>query len=356
MLNLHNDGKQATKVFETAGSGEKAAWLFHFLRVSESSSGIEVERMKQYLLKRLLWLIPVMLGVSVITFALINLAPGDPAELMLRAEGMEPTREAVEALRRELGLNDPVHVRYARWLWNALHFDLGKSFRTGRPVAEEIFSRFPATLELTVAALGVMVLLAVPAGILAALYRHALLDHLSRICALLGASLPGFWLGLMLIYLFSVKLGIFPVMGRGGLNHLVLPAVTLGFGMAAVYARLLRSGMLEVLGQEYIRAARARGLRERWVIGRHALKNALLPAVTLFGMSFGHLLGGSVIVETIFAWPGVGKFAVDSIFNRDYPVIQGYALFMAVVFVVANLMVDLAYGLLDPRIRLEGRR
>lgn len=311
--------------------------------------------MRLYLLKRLLYLFPVMLGVSIITFGLINLAPGDPAELILRAGGMESTRQAVEALRQELGLNEPVHVRYCRWLWDALHLDLGKSFSTGRPVAEEILSRFPATLELTVAALGVMVLLAVPAGILAALYRHAFLDHLSRFAALLGASLSGFWLGLMLIY-FSVRMGIFPVMGRGGLRHLVLPAVTLGFGMAAVYARILRAGMLEVLGQEYIKAARARGLRERWVIGRHALKNALLPAVTLFGMSFGHLLGGAVIVETIFAWPGVGKFAVDSIFNKDYPVIQGYALFMAVVFVLANLMVDLVYGLLDPRIRLEGKK
>lgn len=312
--------------------------------------------MRLYLLKRLLYLFPVMLGVSIITFGLINLAPGDPAELILRAGGMEPTPQAVEALRQELGLNEPVHVRYCRWLWDAIHLDLGKSFRTGRPVTEEIFSRFPATLELTVAALGVMVFLAVPAGILAALYRHALLDHLSRLWALLGASLPSFWLGLMLICLFSVKMGMFPVMGRGSPRHLVLPAVTLGFGMAAVYARILRAGMLEVLGQEYIKAARARGLRERWVIGRHALKNALLPAVTLFGMSFGHLLGGAVIVETIFAWPGVGKFAVDSIFNRDYPVIQGYALFMALVFVLANLMVDIVYGLLDPRIRLEGKK
>ncbi|RJX29362.1 MAG: ABC transporter permease, partial [Dethiobacter sp.] len=183
--------------------------------------------------------------------------------------------------------------------------------------------------------------------------RHTLIDHLNRLWALLGASLPGFWLGLMLIYFFAVRLGLLPVMGRGSLRHLVLPAVTLGFGMAAVYARILRASMLEALGQEYIRVARAKGLKEKWVIGRHALKNALLPAVTLLGMSFGHLLGGAAIVETIFAWPGVGKFAVDSIFNRDYPVIQGYALFMAVVFVLANLMVDLSYVSLDPRIRLE---
>ncbi|ACA58940.1 nickel ABC transporter permease [Candidatus Desulforudis audaxviator] len=309
--------------------------------------------MKSYLFRRILYLLPVMLGVSIITFALINLAPGDPAEIILRADGMEPTAEAVAVLREELGLNDPLYIQYGRWLWGVLHLDLGESFRTGRPVAEELFSRLPATLELTCAALVFMVILAVPAGILSALYRHTLVDHLGRLGALAGASLPGFWLGLVLIYLFSVKLGILPVMGRGGLEHLVLPAVTLGFGMAAVYARVLRTGMLDVLGQDYIKVARAKGLKEKWVIGRHALKNALLPAVTLLGMSFGHLLGGAVIVETIFAWPGVGKFAVESIFNRDYPVIQGYALFMAVVFVLANLLVDISYVFLDPRIRLE---
>jgi len=312
-----------------------------------------VEATKQYVVRRLLYLVPVMLGVSIVTFGLINLAPGDPAELILRSGGVETTREAVEALREELGLNDPLYVQYGRWFWNVCHLDLGKSFRTGRPVVEEILSRFPATLELTCAAMVFMVCLALPAGILSALYRHAFLDHLSRLGALLGASLPGFWLGLVLIYLFAVKLGLLPVMGRGGPEHLVLPAVTLGFGLAAVYARVLRAGMLDVLGQDYIRVARAKGLKEKWVIGRHALKNALLPAVTLLGMSFGHLLGGAVIVETIFAWPGVGKFAVDSIFNRDYPVIQGYALFMAVVFVLVNLLVDISYVFLDPRIRLE---
>jgi peptide/nickel transport system permease protein len=295
-----------------------------------------------------------MLGVSIITFGLINLAPGDPAELILRYGGVEPAREAVEALREELGLNDPLYIQYGRWLWNVFHLDLGKSFRTGQPVAEEILSRFPATLELAGAALAFMILIALPAGILSALYRHAFIDHLSRFFALFGASLPGFWLGLMLIFFFAVRLELLPVMGRGEPQQLVLPAITLGFGLAAVYARILRAGMLDVLGQDYIRVARAKGLKEKWVIGRHALKNALLPAVTLLGMSFGHLLGGAVVVETIFAWPGVGQFAVESIFNRDYPVIQGYALFMAVIFVLANILVDISYVILDPRIRLEG--
>ena len=312
--------------------------------------------MLRYLAKRLLYLIPTMFGVSVITFGLINLAPGDPADLILRSEMGEPTVEAVEALRRELGLNAPVHLRYVRWLGKACRLELGQSYRTGRPVKEEILSRLPATLELAFAALAFMILVALPVGILSALYRHTLFDHLGRLWALIGASLPGFWLGLLFIFFFSVRLDLFPVMGRGSFSHLVLPAVTLGFGLAAVYARILRASILEVLGQDYIRVARARGLKEKWLIGRHVLKNALIPAVTLMGMSFGNLLGGAAIVETIFAWPGVGKFAVDSIFNRDYPVIQGYALFMAVVFVVANLLVDLSYVFLDPRIRLEKGR
>jgi peptide/nickel transport system permease protein len=293
-----------------------------------------------------------MLGVSIITFGLINLAPGDPAEVMLRSDRAGFTEAAVDALREELGLNDPLYVQYGRWLWGVLQFDWGESFRTGRPVTEEIFSRLPATLELTGAALVFMVLLAVSAGILSALYRHTFIDHMSRLGALLGASLPGFWLGLMLIYFFSVQWGVLPAMGRGGLEHLVLPAVTLGFGMAVVYARILRAGMLDVLGQEYIKVARAKGLKERWVVGRHAFKNALLPTVTLLGMGFGHLLGGAVIVETIFAWPGVGRFAVEAIFNRDFPVIQAYAFFMAAVFVLVNLLVDSSYAFLDPRIRL----
>lgn len=290
-----------------------------------------------------------------IAFGLIYLAPGDPAELLLRAQGGEPTMQAIEAVQSELKLGDPVHVQYGRWLWNVLHGNLGLSFVTSRPVTEEIGSRFPATVELALGSLAVMILFAVPAGILAALYPRALIDHLSRLWALLGASIPGFWLGLLLIYFLSVRLGLLPVMGRGSLMHLVLPAATLGFGLSAVYARLLRSSLLDVLGQEYIKAARAKGLQEKLVIGRHALKNALLPAVTMFGMSLGSLLGGAAIVETIFAWPGVGQYAVQSIYNKDYPVIQGYVLLMAVIFVCANLLIDLVYRLLDPRIRLDGR-
>lgn len=307
--------------------------------------------LKRYLIRRFVFLVPVMLCASVITFCLSSLAPGDPAEMILRLGGTEPTRQAIEALRAELGLDGPVHVRYVRWIQDVLRLDLGKSYRTGRPVTDEILGRFPATVELTVAALCVMLLVALPSGILSALYPHSFVDHISRIFSLVGASMPSFWLGLMLVNYLAVQWGLFPVMGRGGWKHLVLPAATLGFGMAAIYTRVLRASMLEVLSQDYIKVARAKGLAEKWVISRHALRNALIPVVTLMGMSLGHLLGGVVIVETVFAWPGVGKFVLDAIFSRDYPVIQGYVLLMSLVFVTANFLVDVSYAAIDPRIR-----
>lgn len=295
-----------------------------------------------------------MLGVSLLTFSISRLAPGDPAEILLRERGQDPTLEAIAAVREELGLHQPLAMQYLHWLGRVLRGDLGRSFRSGRPVLGELTGRFPATLQLTLAGLSVMLLIALPVGILAAVYKNRALDHASRIFALLGTSMPSFWLGLLLIYYLSVQLSLLPVMGRGTAAHLILPALTLGTGMAATYARLLRAGMLEVLGQDYITAARSRGLGENLIIIRHALKNALLPVVTAFGMSLGHMLGGTVIVETIFAWPGLGRYIVESIFNRDYPVIQGYVLFMALVFVLLNLLVDLSYRFFDPRIRMEG--
>lgn len=309
--------------------------------------------MKRYILKRLLYLFPVMIGISIFTFLLINLAPGDPAEIILRFNGIEPSQAAINELREEMGLNDPIYIQYGRWLWNVLHLELGKSFRTGLPVIEEILYRFPATLELTIGSLCITLLIAIPAGIASALYRHSIVDHFTRIFTLLGTSLPRFWVGLLLIYFLAVKIKLFPVMGRGGIKHLVLPAVTLGFSMTAVYSRMLRASMLDILNQDFIKVARAKGLKEKFIIGKHALKNSLIPMVTLFGMSLGHLLGGSVIVELIFSWPGVGKFVIEAIFNRDYPVIQGFVLFMAVIFVLINLLVDISYGIIDPRIPYE---
>lgn len=311
--------------------------------------------MLEYIFKRGVYLIFVMLGVSILTFGLSQVIPGDPAELILKEMGMEPTRDEVEVLRDRLGLNDPLTVQYGRWTINALKGDLGKSFRTGNSVKEEIVSRLPATIELTIGGLIIMIFIALPIGVLSAIFKDKWVDNFSRLFAFIGASIPSFWLGLMLIYFLSVKYSIFPVMGRGTLRHLFLPSFTLGIGMATTYARLIRASMLEVLGQDFILAARSRGLKENIVIINNALRNALIPVTTAFGMSFGHLLGGTVIVENIFAWPGVGKFLVESIFNRDYPVIQGYVLWMALIFVVVNQIVDISYRLLDPRISI-GRK
>ena len=311
--------------------------------------------MKFYILRRLISLIPVLFLLSLITFGLLYLTPGDPAEIILSRSGVEPTREAVEALKKEMGLDKSFYLRYAHWLGMTLQGNLGRSYRTGEPVTGEILSRLPATMELSLAAVIFMLIIAFPAGILASLNKDKFIDNAGRIAALLGVSLPGFWLGLILIYLFSMKMKIFPVVGRGGISHLILPAITLGFGMAAIYSRLLRATMLEALSQDYIQAAYARGIHSWRVITRHALKNAILPIVTLFGMSFGNLLGGAVIVETVFAWPGVGKLVVDSIFERDFPIIQGFVLFMGLIYILTNLLVDITYTWIDPRINLGSK-
>lgn len=311
--------------------------------------------MPQYILRRLFLLVPVWLGITLLAFGLGRLAPGDPArQIAERRSDSPPTQEQIERVRRAYGLDDPLPVQYVRWVGNALQGDLGQSFKTGGPVLRELVDRFPATLQVGICGMLVGVMLALPLGILAAVRRGSFVDQLSRLTALAGASLPSFWLGFLLIILFSVKLGLLPVAGRGSPQHLILPAVTLGLGMAAPLTRLTRSSMLEVLGEDYIQTARAKGLRQRTVILRHGLRNALIPMVTVIGMSFGHLLGGAVIVETVFAWPGVGKFVVDGILARDYPLIQGYVLFMGTVFVLTNLAVDLLYVRIDPRVRLTG--
>ncbi|WP_345788200.1 nickel ABC transporter permease [Desulfosporosinus youngiae] len=306
----------------------------------------------RYICKRVVVLFFVLVGVSLLTFGMVHLTPGDPAEILLRTEGIDATPQAVEELREKLGLNHPLPLQYRNWIGKVLRGDLGVSFETGLPVLQELKLRMPATLELTVAGTIVVLLVSLPLGLVSALFKNTFVDHLSRFFALLGASLPSFWLGLIMIYLLAVKYSLLPVMGRGSLAHLVLPSLTLGLGMSATYARLLRASMLEVLGQDFIQAARARGLRENTVLLGHAFKNALLPLVTAFGMSLGHLLGGTVIVETIFAWPGMGHYLVDSIFGRDYAVVQGYVLLMALIFVVINLLVDISYAFIDPRMRL----
>ena len=309
--------------------------------------------MGRYIGTRLWQLIPVLFAVSVITFSLIFLAPGDPAEVYLRSVGQPATATAVTALRQQWGLNDPVPVQYVRWLGRALRLDLGESLRTGEPVAQAIASRIPKTLELAGAAIVMALLLSLPLGILAAVYQNSWIDGLCRLLALVGAAVPSFWLAFVLILYLSVRLKLLPTMGADTWLHAVLPAFVLALGLAASYARLLRASMCDALSQDYVRTAKAKGLTGRRVILVHALKNALIPFVTVLGMSVGHLLGGSVVVEAIFSWPGLGKFAWDAIMIRDYPAVQGVVLTMAVLFVLTNLLVDLTYRLLDPRVALS---
>ena len=308
--------------------------------------------MIKYAVQRLLQAIPVLFGISLISFGLIRVTPGDPAEIMLRSDGIQPSPEAVAAIRAQLGLDEPLFMQYGRWLWRVLHLDMGISFSSGHSVAEELLSRFPATLYLAASAVVILLILALPVGIASAMFRGGWIDRISRAAVIISAAMPGYWLGLLLIYYGAVKVRWFPVTGMDGYSSVLLPAFTLSFGMAGTYVRLIRTGLIDALGQNYILSARARGLRETVVIGSHALRNALLPVITLFGIHFSHLLGGAVIVETIFAWPGIGKYAVDAIFAKDYRVIQGYVLFMAVVVVTVNLLVDIGYKMLDPRIRL----
>ena len=308
--------------------------------------------MQTYLARRLLFLPGLLVGISLISFSLVNLAPGDPAEILLRLQqpGAEAPREAVLALRQALHLDDPLPLRYGRWLYGAVHGDLGTSYRSGNSILHELGQRLPATLLLAVASLAMAIALSLPLGIGAAVWRGSPLDGLSRCLGLLGTSVPSYVLALTLMWLLAVKLHWLPAIGYGDPQHLVLPALTLGAGVSASLMRLTRASLLDVLAQDYVRTARAKGVREGTVIGVHALKSTLLPVVTVLGMSLGHLLGGAVIVETVFGWPGVGKYAVDAIFLRDYPVIQGFVLYMAVIVLCINLAVDLAYRWLDPRL------
>ncbi|ACV61303.1 nickel ABC transporter, permease subunit NikB [Desulfofarcimen acetoxidans DSM 771] len=308
--------------------------------------------MKKYIFRRLLNIIPVLLGISVITFGLIHMVPCDPAEVYLRLSQIPPTDEAVALVRSELGLDRPLYIQYFDWLWKVFHLDFGKSFVTRQPVLPSVLYYIPATIQLTACSLLLMFLISIPLGIWAALYKDSLLDQFSRILAFIGASMPSFWLGFLLLYVFSLKLDLLPVTGRGTFLHLILPSLTLALGYAATYTRLLRTSMLENLNKDFVLYARVRGIKEKLIIGKHVFKNALLPMITAFGMSLGHLLAGSVIVENIFAWPGVGRYCVFSIFSRDYPVIQCYVCLMAVIFVVCNLLVDIAYVYLDPRIKI----
>jgi peptide/nickel transport system permease protein len=313
----------------------------------------------RYILQRLLLLIPLLLGISVITFAMVHLAPGDPltTQFGLNPRGLD--QQTIERLREQLGLNDPLAVQYARYLGNLLHGDMGKSLTTRMPVAREVLARFPATLQLTIASMAVVLLTALPLGILSAVKHGSPLDSVCRMWALLGVSMPSFWLGIMLMLLFALELGWLPSSGRGegsvvdALKSLVLPALTLGTGLTGLVTRITRSSMLEVLSQDYIRTAQAKGLTPGLVLVQHGLRNALIPVLTLLGLQFASLLGGAVIVETVFAWPGMGRLVVNAIWRRDYPVIVGTVLVSSVAFVLTNLVVDVLYTVVDPRIRYD---
>jgi len=300
-----------------------------------------------YAVRKLLHTVFVALGVVTLVFAALRLS-GDPAGTMLPGDA---SIEELAALRRELGLDRPIHVQYVRFLAGALQGDFGTSFRHQQRALPLVLERLPATLELAIAALLLALAVALPLGILAAMYRGRLLDVLAMAFAVVGQATPYFWMGIMLILVVSVELNLLPTSGRGGLAHLILPAITLGSHFAAVLARLMRTSMLEVLSQNFVTTARAKGLHERTVVLAHALKNAAVPVMTLIGLQFGTLLGGAVVTETIFAWPGVGRLAVQSIFVRDYPVVQAGVFVLALSFVAINLLVDLLYGVLDPRIR-----
>jgi peptide/nickel transport system permease protein len=308
--------------------------------------------MYRFLLGRLAATIPVLLGVWFLVFMMLHLVPGDPVKIMLSDFQTNP--QQVELLRSQLHLDDPLPTQFGRFVANAARGDLGLSIRSKRPVRTEIGENLGSTLQLAVAGLLIAVVLGVTLGMIAAINQNGWLDFGPMLLALCGVSMPSFWLGLLLIFFFSLRLGWFPATGSGDLKHLILPALTLGLGASAIIARLTRSSMLEVLRQEYMTTARAKGLRETRVVLRHGFKNALIPVVTIFGLQFGSLMAGTVIVETVFARPGIGRLIVSAILAKDFPVVQGIVLMIATTYVVVNLLVDISYGILDPRIRVGG--
>lgn len=304
--------------------------------------------MTRYLLGRLVYSIFVLWGAVTIVFVTVRVVPGDPAQLMVGAQG---TRQDVATLRHRFGLDEPLPVQYGRYLGQAARLNFGESLRLEEPAVGAVVQRLPATAVLAGSAMLLAVAVSLPLGIFAAIYRRSPVDHVVSIVSLLGQSVPNFWLGIMFILIFARELRWLPSAGTGGLEHLVLPAVTLALLLIGVLTRLVRSGLLEVVHEDYIRSAYAKGLAVRAVITRHALPNALIPVVTVAGLQLGHLLAGAVIVETVFAWAGVGRLLVDAISNRDYPVVQAAVLFITAGFIMVNLLVDLSYAYLDPRIR-----
>lgn len=306
--------------------------------------------MHKYIIKRLLMLIPVLLGVAFIIFAIMNVAEGDP---VYQVAGPDATEEQLAALREEMGLNGGLLTRYFKYIWRLLHGDLGTSYISKMPVMKLYLQRLPHTLELASLAMVVAILVSVPLGILAAVKQNTWKDTFAMVAAMLGLSMPNFWLGLLLMLLFALKLGWFPSGGSEGFRSVVLPAVTVGVGLAALLTRTTRSSMLDVLRQDYLRTARSKGVSEKKVIYRHALKNALIPIITIFGVQFSNVLGGSVLAETVFAWPGVGRLVVDAIDQRDIPTVTGALIMTTMLVTIVNLLIDIVYAYVDPRIKAQ---
>lgn len=303
--------------------------------------------MKQFILSRMIYGLIVIVGLSIFTFMLIHLIPGDPIRIMV---GENASAEQVEKLRNQLGLNEPLLIQYTNYVTGVIKGDFGTSFKTGRPVLVEIIDRFPETIKLATAGMAIAIIFGVTIGILAAKFKDSFIDLTAMSLATLGVSIPSFWLGLLLIMVFVVKLNWFPIAGGTGLKDLVLPAITLGVLASTVISRLTRSGMVEVLSNDYIRTAHAKGLGEVLILFRHAFRNAMIPVMTIVGLQIASLLGGTIIIEQVFNWPGLGSLAIGAISSRDFPLIQGIILFIGIVFVVVNIVVDLLYGLVDPRI------
>ena len=308
------------------------------------------------LCKRILEILIVLFGISFLTFGLTYIAPGDPVRAMYAASGSIPSEEILDQTREALGLNKPFLTQYWNWLTGCLQGDFGTSYSYSKPVVQLMTARLWPTLKLALASLALMLAVAVPSGILAATHRGGVADYLIRGMTFLGVSLPNFWVGLMLLYIFAVKLEILPVVSAGqGFQKMILPAVTLAFAMAAKYTRQVRTAFLEELNQDYVIGARCRGIKESVILWRHVLPNSVLPLITMLGLSLGNLLGGTAVVEVIFSYPGLGSLAVDAITSMDYSLIQGYVLWIALIYMLLNLIVDISYGLMDPRIKEGGR-
>ncbi len=314
--------------------------------------------MRQYVIKRLLLLIPTVVGISLVIFVIVHLLPGDAADVLL---GTDYDAEHARQLRQEWGLDQPIVVQHVKWLWHMLQGDWGRSLYTSKPVFEEVLRRLPVSLELIALAICFALLVAIPSGVLGAVRPHSWIDYTAMSTALMGISIPPFFLGILLFLFFSLMFEWLPVAGYASfsegfwlnLQHMILPAIALGFSRASLLARLVRTGMLEVVRLDYITTARAKGLAEVWVVNKHALKNALIPTVTVVGLQIGFMVGGAIIIEKLFAIPGLGSFGIDSITSRDYPQVQGCILVSALVFVLCNLLVDILYAFFDPRIKYE---